>query len=224
MSLVIFDVKESEESVYISDGESNLVENLNRILDGESRVSIQCNSSKIHSDVDTLTLQDILNRDDTTFIGTNESIGGSNEIHSNGDNANQSRMPSLSKNIISMLIDMDNENYSKKTADGSTGKTIEEKEDSRLSQTVISDGAYIPSAKKDNTFFSEDTVDLASQLRNGVMHEEINPTTCFDNYTDEELSKLCTFYKNRVMHDGSSEDMEILLNINSVLISFYPNT
>lgn len=192
------------------------MENLNKILDGESRVSMQYNSSKIQSDADTLTLQDILNRDDTTFIGTNESIGGSNEIHSNGDNTNQSRMPSLSKNIISMLIDMDNENYSKKTEGELVDKTTEEIEDSRLSQTIISEGTYNPSAKKDNTFFSEDTVDLASQLRNGVMHEEINPTTCFDNYTDEELSKLCTFYKNRVMHDGTSEDMEILLNINSV--------
>ena len=97
-----------------------MVDDLNKILDDSgSRVesshepSIAIGEPVTHSDFDTMTLQDILNRADTTFV-CRESTVGTSDTHSSAPNTNQSRLPSLSKEIIGMLIDIDNANYSKK--------------------------------------------------------------------------------------------------------------
>lgn len=180
-----------------------MVEDLNRILENESQASTITSASKIHSDIDTLTLQDILNRADTTFIAPNSSMVQSNETHTS-DSKTQSRLPSLSKNIISMLIDMDNANYNDQEESPSIIEIVNQK-DPRLSQTVIS-GA-------EPMHLEEDSIDLLDKL------DEITPTTCFSSYSDEQLASLCKFYKERVMKNGTTEDMEILLNINAVHVS-----
>ena len=86
------------------------MDDLNKILDDSgSRVesshepSIAIGEPVTHSDFDTMTLQDILNRADTTFV-CRESTIGTSDTHSSAPNTNQSRLPSLSKEIIGMLI------------------------------------------------------------------------------------------------------------------------
>ena len=185
-----------------NENESNLVEDLNRILENESQASTVTSASKIHSDIDTLTLQDILNRADTTFIAPNTSMVQSNDTHTS-ESKNQSRLPSISKNIISMLIDMDNANYNDQEESPSI-IDIPNQRDPRLSQTIISGTEPMR--------IEEDSIDLLDKL------EEITPTTCFSSYSDEHLAFLCKHYKERVMKNGTTEDMEILLNINSVVV------
>lgn len=184
------------------------MEDLNRILENESQTSMNISTMRSHSDIDTLTLQDILNRADTTFVAPNTSHLSDTRVSS--DNTNQSRLPSISKNIISILIDMDNANYGKKEEEESIISSDVEK-DPRLSQTVIT-GA-------DPMNMEEDSLDIITS----DIQEEITPNTCFEGYSDEQLSQLCKKYKDRVMQDGATEDMEILLNINTVRITPFCN-
>ena len=197
-----------------------MVDDLNKILDDSgSRVesshepSIAIGEPVTHSDFDTMTLQDILNRADTTFV-CRESTVGTSDTHSSAPNTNQSRLPSLSKEIIGMLIDIDNANYSKKEEEEESPSIIER--DPRLSDTVISSNPFPASSKPRLQPIPEDTPDARVPSTSTKQEETITPNTCFDGYSSSELMALCAKYKKRVIDEGRSEDVEILLNINSV--------
>ncbi|KAK8824080.1 hypothetical protein WA556_003405 [Blastocystis sp. ATCC 50177/Nand II] len=213
--------KEEEETAYVSEGETNLVDDLNKILDDSgSRVesshepSIAIGEPVTHSDFDTMTLQDILNRADTTFV-CRESTVGTSDTHSSAPNTNQSRLPSLSKEIIGMLIDIDNANYSKKEEEEESPSIIER--DPRLSDTVISSNPFPASSKPRLQPIPEDAPEVRVPSTSTKQEETITPNTCFDGYSSSELMALCAKYKKRVIDEGRSEDVEILLNINSAI-------
>lgn len=68
----------------------------------------------------------------------------------------------------------------------------------------------------DNANYSKETA-KAMETKSFVKElEEITPTTCFDSYSVSDLLKLCESYRDRVLQSGKSEDVEILLNINTV--------
>ena len=166
-----------------------------------------------------MTLQDVLKRDDSTFIAPNESLGNINDVQGSSENTSQSRLPSLSKNIISMLIDIDNEKYGKpeekhdSLETDSDNNLIPTMPENRHSQTILSENTIRINEKLRN---SEDTLDLAVHQQQRRQSDEITPATCFDNYADDELYKLCSIYKERVQQGNNKEDIDILLNINSV--------
>lgn len=175
--------KSSNESAVVSESETNLVDDLNELLDANvTRMSVGHVSELPHtsSDLDTMTLHDILNRADTTVARESEFT-----VDDQRTSSSTTRLPSSSKEIINMLIDIDNANYSKP----------------------------LPSPSSP----SEETVDIRT-LTGTTETEEITPTTCFDGYTSAELLKLCEMYRERVLKLGKHEDVEILLNINSVWI------
>ena len=193
-------------------------------MDGDTQSSFIRSSSQIHSDIDTLTLQDVLKRDDTTFIAPNESLGNINDVPGSSENTSQSRLPSLSKNIISMLIDIDNENYGKPEEKhdsleaGSDSNLIPTIPDNRHSHTILSENTIRINEKLRN---SEDTLDLAVHQQQSRQSDVITPATCFDQYADNELYRLCSIYKERVQQENNKEDIDILLNINSVRLLIY---
>lgn len=101
--------------------------------------------------------------------------------------------------------------------------------DPRLSDTVIS-SSLPPSVLKfkeqsvtnkedqkeekgvvdaENTTKLTNTISISSE-------ESITPNTCFSSYTADQLVQLSEKYKNLVVEQGKHEDIEILLNINSV--------
>ena len=107
--------------------------------------------------------------------------------------------------------------------------------DPRLSDTVIS-SSLPPSVvkfKEQSVTNKEDqkeekgTVDAenTTKLTNTISissEESITPNTCFSSYTADQLVQLSEKYKNLVVEQGKHEDIEILLNINSVFrIGFY---
>ena len=155
-------------------------------------------ASHTQSDIDTLTLQDILNRDQTFVLPTSNNNEFSEVDVRASIETNASRLPSISKNIIPLLIDMDNENYRKK----------EESDESFVDEGDI------------RTSGLEKTMISASNFRS-IRLDEINPTTCFDFVTDDELQRLVAIYQEKVMKEENKEDMEILLNINEVYILVY---
>lgn len=121
-----------------------------------------------------------------------------------------------------MLIDIDNANYSKK----------EEEEES---PSIIERDPVFPTLSFPVTRFQLHRSLVfnpfpKTPLRRGVpststkQEETITPNTCFDGYSSSELMALCAKYKKRVIDEGRSEDVEILLNINSVGASpaFHP--
>lgn len=201
------------------------MDDLNKILDDSgSRVepshepSIAVGDPITHSDFDTMTLQDILNRADTTFVcpeGVTGASGASEtpETHPSMTTANQSRLPSLSKEIIGMLIDIDNANYGKKDEEEEPSMVIER--DPRLSDTLISSH---PPARQSVSSTADNTLDLSTVPKHAY-EETITPNTCFDNYSSEELMALCAKYKKLVIEGNRSEDVGVLLNINSVLFA-----
>lgn len=165
----------------VSESETNLVDDLNELLDANvTRISPEHVSEPPHisSDLDTMTLHDILNRADTTLVRESECT-----VDDQRTSSSTTRLPSSSKEIINMLIDIDNANYSKPPLSPSSP--------------------------------SEETVDIRTLTSTGET-DEITPTTCFDGYSSEELLKLCEVYRERVLKSSKHEDMEILLNINSV--------
>lgn len=176
--------RSSEESAVVSESETNLVDDLNELLDANvTRISPENVSEPppISSDLDTMTLHDILNRADTTLVRESECT-----IDDQRTSSSTTRLPSSSKEIINMLIDIDNENYSKQPS-------------SPLSP-------------------AEETVDIQPMANSGET-DELTPTTCFDRFSSDELLKLCEVYRERVLTSSKHEDMEILLNINSVRVS-----
>ena len=217
--------------------ETNLVEDLNKILDSVSRESDESRNSQdlqdlqhsskpidsnnnteelqksdmfdnscelqttalestshTQSDIDTLTLQDILNRDQTFVLPTSNNNNEFSEVDVRASiETNTSRLPSISKNIIPLLIDMDNEKYQKK----------EESDES-----LVDEG-------NNRTSGLEKTMISTSNFKS-IRLEEITPSTCFDFVTDEELQRLVVIYQEKVMKEENNEDMEILLNINEV--------
>ena len=173
--------KSTDESAVVSESETNLVDDLNELLDANvTRISPEHVSEPPHisSDLDTMTLHDILNRGDTTLVRESECT-----VDDQRTSSSTTRLPSSSKEIINMLIDIDNANYSKPPLSPSSP--------------------------------SEETVDIRTLTSTGET-DEITPTTCFDGYSSEELLKLCEVYRERVLKSSKHEDMEILLNINSV--------
>ena len=186
-------------------------------MESSHEPSIATGDPTTHSDVDTMTLQGILNQEDTTFV-CRESAAGTSDTHSSAAKTNQSRLPSISKEIITMLIDIDNENYSKKEEEEKSPSIIEH--DSRLSDTVISSNPFPASPKHPLQPIPKDTPESSAiPVANAKSEEIITPNTCFDNRSSSELMCLCAKYKKRVIEGGKSEDVEILLNINSVGIS-----
>lgn len=168
---------EDEEVIKSSESENGtvLVDDLNDLLNADTtRVSHEksCISERSNaiSETDTMTLHDILNQADGSLVPTT-SGDTSEDMRAS---SSTTHLPSSSKEIIHMLIDMDNANYSKETA-----KAME-------------------------------TKSFVKEL------EEITPTTCFDSYSVSDLLKLCESYRDRVLQSGKSEDVEILLNINTV--------
>lgn len=135
-----------------------------------------------------------------------------------------------------MLIDIDNANYSKNPDEsGCSMSPSKLPKDPRLSDTVIS-SSLPPSVVKfkeqsvtnkedqkeekgvadaENTTKLTNTISISSE-------ESITPNTCFSSYTADQLVQLSEKYKNLVVEQGKHEDIEILLNINSVFrIGFY---
>ena len=132
-----------------------------------------------------------------------------------------------------MLIDIDNANYSKNPDDsGCSMSPSKLPKDPRLSDTVIS-SSLPPSVVKfkeqsatnkeeqkgvvdaENTTKLTNTISISSE-------ESITPNTCFSSYTADQVVQLSEKYKNLVVEQGKHEDIEILLNINSVYrIGFY---
>ena len=172
---------EDEEVIQSSESENGtvLVDDLNDLLNADTtRVSHEksCVSerSNVISETDTLTLHDILNQADGSLVQTT-SRDTSEDMRAS---SSTTHLPSSSKEIIHMLIDMDNANYSKETAKATEIKSV------------------------------------VKEL------EEITPTTCFDSYSVSDLLKLCESYRDRVLQSGKSEDVEILLNINTVRVDF----
>lgn len=171
---------EDEEVIQSSESENGtiLVDDLNDLLNADTtRVSHEksCVSERSNaiSETDTLTLHDILNQADGSLVPATS--GDTSEDMRTSSST--THLPSSSKEIIHMLIDMDNANYSKEAP-----KPTEE-------QPVVKE------------------------------LEEITPTTCFDSYSVSDLLKLCESYRSRVLQSGKSEDVEILLNINTVHLS-----
>lgn len=171
---------EDEEVIQSSESENGtvLVDDLNDLLNADTtRVSHEksCVSERSNaiSETDTVTLHDILNQADGSLVQTTS--GDTSEDMRTSSST--THLPSSSKEIIHMLIDMDNANYSKEPV-----KTTE-------AQSVVKE------------------------------LEEITPTTCFDSYSVSDLLKLCESYRDRVLQSGKSEDVEILLNINTVLVN-----
>ena len=187
----------------------------------------------VHSETDTMTLQDILNHADTTFVARESGV----EINDTrvSSSTSQSRLPSLSKDIITMLIDMDNENYSKNPEEESSSLSPSHFEkDPRLSDTVIS--SFPPQFSKpkdsDSSPREEKTVQASKQTENRTSltqtvsissEDSITPNTCFSSYTSDQLVQLSEKYKNLVVELGRHEDVEILLNINSVFLLNFRN-
>ena len=138
-----------------------------------------------------------------------------------------------------MLIDIDNANYSK-NPDSSESSMSPSKlpKDPRLSDTVISSSLppSVAKFKEQNVAKKEEpkeeqgvvvVVDAenTTKLTNTISissEESITPNTCFSSYTADQLVQLSEKYKNLVVEQGKHEDVEILLNINSVFrIDFY---
>ena len=113
-----------------------------------------------------------------------------------------------------MLIDIDNANYSKKEEEEESPSII--KRDPRLSDTVISSNPFPASSKPRLQPIPEDAPEVRVPSTSTKQEETITPNTCFDGYSSSELMALCAKYKKRVIDEGRSEDVEILLNINSV--------
>ena len=232
----------------MSDSEANLVDDLNKILKEDDSLLSESQTTKsfvndktthlTHSETDTETLQDVLNQADTTIL-PRESVLETNETVACSSNS-QSRLPSMSKEIIDMLIDIDNANYSK-NPDSSESSMSPSKlpKDPRLSDTVISSSLppSVAKFKEQNVAKKEEpkeeqgggggVVDAenTTKLTNTISissEESITPNTCFSSYTADQLVQLSEKYKNLVVEQGKHEDVEILLNINSVFrIDFY---
>lgn len=230
--------------MFVSESETNLVDDLNEILKEDDSLLSESQTTKsfvkdqtthlTHSETDTETLQDVLNQADTTIL-PRESVLETNETIACSSNS-QSRLPSMSKEIIDMLIDIDNANYSKNPDEsGCSMSPSKLPKDPRLSDTVIS-SSLPPSVVKfkeqsvtnkedqkeekgvadaENTTKLTNTISISSE-------ESITPNTCFSSYTADQLVQLSEKYKNLVVEQGKHEDIEILLNINSVFrIGFY---
>ena len=190
-------VQSNLESVIVSEGEPNLVDDLNKILKEDDSLLSETQTTKslvidkavpsANSETDVETLQDVLNQADTTIL-PRESVLETNDTIVSSSNS-QSRLPSMSKDIINMLIDIDNANYSK------NDKKEEPKEE--------------PVVDAENTAKLTQTISISSE-------ESITPNTCFSSYTADQLVQLSEKYKNLVLEQGKHEDVEILLNINSV--------
>lgn len=230
--------------MFVSESETNLVDDLNKILKEDDSLLSESQTTKsfvkdqtthlTHSETDTETLQDVLNQADTTIL-PRESVLETNETIACSSNS-QSRLPSMSKEIIDMLIDIDNANYSKNPDEsGCSMSPSKLPKDPRLSDTVIS-SSLPPSVvkfKEQSVTNKEDekeekgTVDAenTTKLTNTISissEESITPNTCFSSYTADQLVQLSEKYKNLVVEQGKHEDIEILLNINSVFrIGFY---
>lgn len=230
--------------MFVSESETNLVDDLNKILKEDDSLLSESQTTKsfvkdqtthlTHSETDTETLQDVLNQADTTIL-PRESVLETNETIACSSNS-QSRLPSMSKEIIDMLIDMDNANYSKNPDEsGCSMSPSKLPKDPRLSDTVIS-SSLPPSVvkfKEQSVTNKEDekeekgTVDAenTTKLTNTISissEESITPNTCFSSYSADQLVQLSEKYKNLVVEQGKHEDIEILLNINSVFrIGFY---
>ena len=224
--------------MFVSESETNLVDDLNKILKEDDSLLSESQTTKsfvkdqtthlTHSETDTETLQDVLNQADTTIL-PRESVLETNETIACSSNS-QSRLPSMSKEIIDMLIDIDNANYSKNPDElGCSMSPSKLPKDPRLSDTVIS-SSLPPSVlkfKEQSVTNKEDqkeekgTVDAenTTKLTNTISissEESITPNTCFSSYTADQLVQLSEKYKNLVVEQGKHEDIEILLNINSV--------
>ena len=224
--------------MFVSESETNLVDDLNKILKEDDSLLSESQTTKsfvkdqtthlTHSETDTETLQDVLNQADTTIL-PRESVLETNETIACSSNS-QSRLPSMSKEIIDMLIDIDNANYSKNPDELECSMSPSKlPKDPRLSDTVIS-SSLPPSVvkfKEQSVTNKEDqkeekgTVDAenTTKLTNTISissEESITPNTCFSSYTADQLVQLSEKYKNLVVEQGKHEDIEILLNINSV--------
>lgn len=224
--------------MFVSESETNLVDDLNKILKEDDSLLSESQTTKsfvkdqtthlTHSETDTETLQDVLNQADTTIL-PRESVLETNETIACSSNS-QSRLPSMSKEIIDMLIDIDNANYSKNPDESECSMSPSKlSKDPRLSDTVIS-SSLPPSVvkfKEQSVTNKEDqkeekgTVDAenTTKLTNTISissEESITPNTCFSSYTADQLVQLSEKYKNLVVEQGKHEDIEILLNINSV--------
>lgn len=230
--------------MFVSESETNLVDDLNKILKEDDSLLSESQTTKsfvkdqtthlTHSETDTETLQDVLNQADTTIL-PRESVLETNETIACSSNS-QSRLPSMSKEIIDMLINIDNANYSKNPDEsGCSMSPSKLPKDPRLSDTVIS-SSLPPSVVKfkeqsvtnkeeqkeekgivdaENTTKLTNTISISSE-------ESITPNTCFSSYSADQLVQLSEKYKNLVVEQGKHEDIEILLNINSVFrIGFY---
>lgn len=226
----------------VSDSEPNLVDDLNKILKEDDSLLSESQTTKsfyndktthsTHSETDMATLQDVLNHADTTIL-PRESVLETNETIVSSSTS-QSRLPSMSKDIINMFIDIDNANYNKNPDESTCSMSPSQfQKDPRLSDTVISSSLPPFLAKS-----KEKSVDETEEKREGSVvdaenttklintisissEESITPNTCFSSYTADQLVQLSEKYKNLVVEQGKHEDVEILLNINSVLRSSF---
>lgn len=230
-------VQSNLESVIVSESEPNLVDDLNKILKEDDSLLSETQTTKslvidkavpsANSETDVETLQDVLNQADTTIL-PRESVLETNDTIVSSSNS-QSRLPSMSKDIINMLIDIDNANYSKNPDESMSSLSPSQlPKDPRLSDTVISSSLppflvkpkdqsvdkkeepkEEPVVDAENTAKLTQTISISSE-------ESITPNTCFSSYTADQLVQLSEKYKNLVLEQGKHEDVEILLNINSV--------
>ena len=217
-----------DSSIYPSDEKEldhKLAEDLDKLLnENVSNISSQ-NVSRVENEREntlersTLVLQDILARADTTFIIPDQETTEANKRRS----SSITRLPSVSNDIIDMLIHIDNENYCKKDQQPLTV------DQTSVNETFISSStsAAIPNPTSTTTTTnlplsadagSDDTMDIVAELQGQCLfcEEDINPTTSFDHCSLATLLKLSEIYRKRVNSEGNQDDVIILININSV--------
>ena len=201
------------------DLENLLNENVSNI--SSQNVSRVGNDKTDASEKSTLVLQDILARADTTFLIPEQEITDEKKRRS----SSITRLPSVSNDIIDMLIHIDNENYSKKD------QQPQSVDQTSVTETFISSStsAAIPNPTASTNpplsadVGSDDTMDIVAELQGQCLFNEkdINPTTSFEHCSLATLLKLSEVYRERVNHRGNRDDVDILMNINSV--GEYPN-
>lgn len=229
------DPKSEERAENNDDTDHKLAEDLDNLLN-ESASNISSHSTA-HVETEesstlgctTLVLQDILARAETTFVHPEMD----STIEEKRRSSSLTRLPSISNDIIDMLIHIDNENYSKKDekppkTDGVQGNTTYISSSSPSTTAVRPSMDPVESMNNQFDAVSDDTLDIhialqSRQPTHAQRHEEemvnldeINPTTNFVYFPMETLMKLSDLYRARVVNGNNPDDMVILMNISTV--------